>query len=244
MYENIISCLDKKYVQGKFPIFDGENWIFSRSILTAFREKTNWSLIFEMLVYFVPMSSFTNMIYIYGNNVKDSYSFEWLDVFESAQSEPLDRDGFWEPDVFNFSIILRNKETLTMNVSEKEYHDKGIDIEFETNRSHNGITGWTNIKKHAAILRFLSYTIPDKLFVSLKELLYFSCLPDDILPFIRLSEWHHPFTVAGERPSDSPCIKSLAFALSQGNPNLYHCPREVINTHWNNWPEWPYRETQ
>jgi hypothetical protein len=90
----------------------------------------------------------------------------------------------------------------------------------------------------AKILRFLAATIPEQLFASDDELLEVCGRGGaGLQKFLELDEWRHPDTADGELPSESPCLVSLARALSANDTALYECSAESFNTHWSNWEE-------
>jgi len=67
----------------------------------------------------------------------------------------------------------------------------------------------------------------------------FGILLPELRVFLQLYNWYHPDYRHQEKPSDSPCLRSLAKALANDNPLLYECPEAMSNIHWSQWPEWP-----
>ena len=89
------------------------------------------------------------------------------------------------------------------------------------------------------VMRVLCHRLPpENLFYSPRVLLEYVARPPSLPLFLDLGDWCNPGLGAIDKPSDSPCLRSLAGALASNRPEEYSCPRELVNTHWSRWPRW------
>jgi hypothetical protein len=211
-----------------FPLYGLE---YARARLTAFRSDREWITAFEFIVFNTTSGEGENWVETFGNRVKRKNYYHVLSSLNSTKDSPYypifdtDEKNMTIIDLHDFEVDLRG-EPRRFTISPEEYERIGIN---PTERKSDPLT---------KILRYLSYTTPDDVFLSDDELLKLIGRSANIPKFIQTFDWYHPDSRKDEGPSDSPCLRSLARAISENDPELYECPDHLINTHWSHWPEW------
>ncbi len=222
----ILKQFDESAKKGLFPYLStDEHSAFAKARLTAFRSSKEWLVVFEILSYIGEVGEVTNILYSYGNRVKPS--LEWVGGLGFPRKVEVNSD-YWVPDPFDFEFIIYG-EHIRFAPLPSEYDMAGVDL-------NQAISGDQFFDRHVQILRFLAHTLtPDKLFLDEQHILERLYRSEDLAVFIRIYGWDHPDPTMGCIPSDSLCLQSLARALANNRPEMYRCPREVVNTHWSEW---------
>jgi len=237
----ILEQWDRASRNAQFPIFDGANWAFARARLTTFRSSREWIVLFELIVHQITMGDFNNLIYVYGNRVKQTGFLQAQRVASPSPDEKFSREGVWTPDLFDFGVVIKSSNQVKQfKPAPGDYADIGANSRYANGNTSSVDAEMEHIRQLTAILRFLSYEIPDQLFLPHEKLLELSGRSPSIPLFLTLYKWQHPDVGSGERPSDSICIRNLAKAISQREKALYDCSDSLINTHFSYWGDWPY----
>lgn len=218
------------------PAMPHPDWAFARARLTAFRSQVEWLTVFEFIVYDSEAGYCMNSIHSFGNKLAEN---KHMIVDGSILTPPLESPDFpffEEDEVGNilldpldFIVMVRGlREHFTPATN--EYAQLGINLDEKATGS---------IDPLIKILRFLSYKISNRFFLSDAEMLNHLSRPLDLQQFLQLNEWQYPDARKGERASDSVCLQNLARALAIGDPKLYQCSKKLSNIRWSYWPEWP-----
>jgi hypothetical protein len=227
----------KQWENPKLPVppIPPLDFAFARARLTAFRSQEEWLTVFELIGYNSEIGFCMDDVYAHGNKLRHGRQHFAKDLLFPPDEEegfPVfeeDEEGNILLAPLDFKVMIQGEwQHFTPTV--EDYAQLGIDVQRQTIEQIDPV-----IK----IMRFLAYTIPEELFLSDVELLEHLGRPRDLPRFLQLYEWHHPDYRRKEKPSDSPCLRSLAKALSHNNRTLYECSKELVNTHWSNWPDWP-----
>jgi hypothetical protein len=246
-YDEILYQWDTCYVRGNFPQFAShETWIFARTRLSTYRSHEEWLTIFELLTYYNGLVDVDIIVFAFGNKlslpglqfVKSNQHKD--DFINSLKNSGLrvpynaTNDEEWCPDPLNFDILL-NQTYRHFSPTTEDYLRAGIDLT-------SPISGDKCLDDIVRVIRLLSYQLPDnEIFYSDTTLLNYVGRPTDLPLFLRLSEWCHPGLGDTTKPSESPCLRNLARALSDNQPDLYHCPKQLVNTHWSRWPQFVHK---
>jgi hypothetical protein len=216
-----------KYPLQLFPLIDVE---IARARLTAFRSFEEWITIFEFIGFNTEAGLCLNDIHAYGNKIRRSkfrFQERVLDPLSNSENYP-----FFETDdlgnslinPFDFEVQIKGK-VRKFYLREIDYKQLGIDL-------HK-----SKVDTLTKILRYLSYQHPDEIFLTHEEQMLHLHRQITFGQFIQFFDWYHPDYRLGEGLEDSPCLMSLAKALSARDPTLYECPNNMHNTHWSNWDD-------
>ena len=203
-----------------------ENSAYGCGRLSAFRSSGEWLTTFEILSYVVGVCEYVCIVYSYGNRVKKH--LEWLDFLHPSPKHAIGDRG-WLPNPRDFEVRL-HKEHLALRPTCEQYAEAGIDL-------NTPISGDLSTDRHIQILRVLPTVLsPSALFLPSRCLLAELGRPTTLPVFLQVYGWHHP--EFRRKPSENPCLRSLAHALAEDQPSLYKCPTHLINTHWSHWPNY------
>jgi hypothetical protein len=148
----------------------------------------------------------------------------------SAEEQPPPDDD-WCRDPFNVRILLRG-QLLHLRLTQQDYDEAGVDLSAQV--SGDGV-----LDRIIHVMRVLCHRLaPENLFYPPRVLLEYVARPPSLPLFLEIEDWCNPGLGAIDRPSDSPCLRSLAGALASNLPEEYSCPKELVNTHWSRWPRW------
>ena len=218
-----------------FPAIPPADWGYARARLTVFRSLTEWLTIFEIVGFDSEANSCLNQVVVFGNNIKRSlrqFSELVLSPLRSTPSYPdfnEDADGNILIHPLEFAVELRGYPQQ-FSFLETDYDRLGIDLTKRTSGQ---------IDAAVKVLRLLTYIVPEQVFIPNEVLLDRFGKPSNWVPFLQIYNWYHPDYRRHGRPSDSPCLRSLARAIARNNPSEYTCPPAFSNIHWSYWPEWP-----
>lgn len=226
--KEILQQLDKCAEDFTFPMLDNGYVYPVDSRLTAYRDKTRWALIIEVVGFNFRgggHNGITNSLHIYGNCLNfppglDNNNFLFLtgnsdegNTFDEEQQDSLN------PNVH--SMLLRGQKIPVPHDSEF-YLSKGISFEDEPH-----ITIWE-------FLRGIAVDHQEHIFATEAEIR--QRLPVDLPAVIRLNEWYHPDLASGEKPSENETFQMIAKVLETGDQQFYK-PVNAPNNHWSNWPD-------
>ncbi len=214
--------------RGLFPYLStDEHGVFAGARLTTFRSNNEWLIVFELPAYIGEADTFVDRIYTYGNKVK--HRVQWIEFLCPSPSEGIDSEG-WLPNLFDFEVLLHSK-VRRFTPTQENYAQAGIDL-------NEPISSSSSANRQAQVLRLLTSLFPHEVFMSAPKLLGVIDRPKTLPLFLQMYEWYHPDLRSGERPGDSPCLRSLAHALAHNHPDLYRCSQNLFNTHWSHWPNY------
>jgi hypothetical protein len=222
----ILSDLDKHAAEFNFPVLDNAYLEFAAARLSAFRDATDWLIVFEVLAFSTREVEFVDDLYAYGSCI-DKHGFVGEEILlTSVPQQPL-----FDPDTneciadWSHWSVLVNGEEVSFSPTREDYSEAGILIDRAP-----GPGTLTEIE----LLRFLVSNLGEAwLLLSDDALLshFPNCKHMDKL--VQTTRWQHPDIADGEKPSQNPSIRSLLEALSQRDPSLFH--RDHSNTHWSFW---------
>ena len=225
----VVNQWEKSAKQGLFPYLStDEHGVFAGARLTTFRSNKEWLVVFELPAYVGEAGAFIDRIYAYGNKVKQHV--HWIEFLCPPPGDVVGSDQDWLPDLFDFRALLHgrlHRFTFTL----EDYARAGVDLDEPISKS-------PAMDRKAQVLRLLIYLYPKKMFLPESRLLEAVSRPTTLSLFLQTHEWQHPDPRAGETPGNSPCLRSLAQALAHNRPGLYRCPRDMVNTHWSQWPNY------
>lgn len=218
-----------------FPAIPPADCGYARARLTAYRSPEEWLTVIEIIGFYSEAVLCLNDVEAFGNKLRRSK--RWFDELvlsppKEVRSYPHfeeDEQGTILINPLDFVVEVRGKKRH-FALTPQDYARLGINLQERTAGEIDAL-----IK----VLRLLTYIIPEDLFFSDAELLERLGRPRDLRRFLQLYDWYHPDWRRKEKPSDSPCLRSLARALASNDPDVYECPENLHNTHWSHWPEWP-----
>lgn len=219
-----------------FPPIPPADFGYARARLTVYRSDVEWLTVFEIIGYESESGECLNEVYAQGNRLASKRNVHFVTFLQPPENSAFYPD-FDEDEEGN---ILLNPLDFTVQIYGQQYHftpspedytKLGIDLAQKAAGEIDAIV---------KILRYLSYTHPELVFLDPREILRIFGRSEDLPVFLQTYEWQHPDWRQREKPSDSQCLRSLAAAIAQNDPNLYVCPEKLVNTHWSFWPEWPH----
>jgi hypothetical protein len=219
----ILRQLDRYASEFDFPMLDNAYVELADMRLTAFRNASEWLIVFEDVGVFQE-HTFMNTVSAYGNRVQEPGTQLGVDdIITPASDHPIwDDDGNFLLDPANFEVVI-NGQARRFTPSREEYERAGVDVD-------------SDVPDAVKILRLLTFLMPDQFFLSDARLLEICGRGDSSLKrFLQLDDWRHPDIAAGELPSESVCLRNLATAIAEDDAGSYSCPEEMFNTHWSNW---------
>lgn len=219
--DEILRQLDGAAQEYDFPMLDNAYLRNAGIRLTVFRSSQEWLLVFQELAV-SNRHGFVNVVSAYGNRIAQPGTQEAVTLAAEGEGRMWTEDGRFLLDPSNYKIMLRSGERH-FRPSIEDYRRAGIEL-------------GANMPDAARVLRLLAAEAPEELYLADDELLK-TCGREDagLSRFLQLDGWRHPDLANDEMPSDNECFRSLARALSGGNPDLYACPKISWNTHWSNW---------
>jgi len=220
---DILGQLDARDRDLDFPGLANVNYPLATARLTAFRGPDEWLIAFEIIAYAVKEGGFVNVVFAYGNRLEEPGWQTQIPVVTPAPNQPIwDRKGEFLLDLSDFQVEVRGSKQ-TFSPTANDYARAGIRPDSE-------------MAPPLQLIRFLAYLRPGQLFLTDSELLEAVGAKDSKAQrFLQLDDWRHPDATEDERPSTSPCLRTLAKALAAGNASLYECSDQAKNTHWSNW---------
>ena len=223
--QDIIAQMDECAKNYQFPMPDNASLYNAGMRLSAFRSQQEWLIVFEMLNY-VKGREFLNEIYAFGNQVAEpGLQLNAITVLEPAAEKHLwDCSGNFLLNLEEFAVRVKGEAQRVMP-SPKDWRNAGIKAD-------------SPVPAPAKLLRLLAYLYQEKLFEEADSLLQLCGRAEsDLSLFLLLTGWEHPNLAQDELPGQSRSMRSLAAALAVGNPDLYRCRPEWINSHWYSWPD-------
>ena len=220
----ILDQLDTSAEEFRFPILNNINSHLADIRLASFRSPQEWLIVFEEVALFEEYL-FMNTISAYGNKVRSpGVRLGIDDIIKPVPGKSIfNEDGTLVLDLFDFEIRINGKKRR-FTPTNADYRKLKIQLQDD------------DVPDAAKLLRFLIATVPEEFFQPDSKLLQICGRKTTNLKlFLRLDDWHHPDVVDGELPSESISFKSLAAALVDGDPSLYSCPKNKMNTHWTKW---------
>jgi hypothetical protein len=225
-WENdILEQMDSYAKEYDFPMLNNIYFHNADVRLTAFRDSSEWLIVFEEIALSKKQYSFINSVSAYGNKIEKPGPQQAITIIAESPGKPI-----WEDnrnfllDQWNFEVVI-NGEIKRFTPSPEDYNKAKIDVE-------------SNMEVSAKILRLLTFIIPNEFFMSADRLIEICARTNSNLEnFIQIEDWYHPDIADDELPSQSECFQNLALAIARNDQDLYTCPEESINTHWSNWAE-------
>jgi hypothetical protein len=213
---------DKKHYNYPLLQFCGYIWT-GRSKLKVFLSDTQWLIVFENLNWDEGAWRFKKDIYAIGSDKIDGFHSE-AEIIEACPSVPFWNDDTMSNDILldylDFEVMIKG-ERKHFTFTEQDYANLGID--FAEKRTI----------KQAKILRILAFTFPEMLFDSDTELLAkVRNNESGYQLFLELDEWEQPEDMFVMPSEGSTSYQSIAEAIAQRDASLYHCPKELCNSHW------------
>src|SRR5579862_3502817 len=221
----VLADLDKYASEFEFPVLDNAYVEFAATRFSAFRTKTRWLIVFEVLGFSTREVEFVDDIYAFGSCLSRAGFIGEEITFTSGCDMPLfDPDSRESVIDWRHWVIEMTGKKLAFGPSREEYRQAGINIVTEPGPGS---------LKGIELLRYLVYDLGDALFLTAEGVLnkFPGC---GTMPlFLQATQWQHPDIANGEKPSQNISIRSLVDALSCGDASLFQlgCP----NTHWSFW---------
>ena len=208
-------------------MLDNANIELGAARLTAFRNRSDWLIVFEIVGFSVPQVEFVNGLYAYGSCVYPG-GFAGEEIpFASASGSPI-----FDPEtnecVANWKswAILIDDRVIHFNPTLEEYALAGIQI--KDNQGQGTIT-------EGGLLRYVVFRFREELFLKDEALLAHFPKCQALPKFIQTMQWQHPDLAHGEKPSENIAIRSLIHALANNDACLFDPGKP--NTHWRFWAE-------
>jgi hypothetical protein len=222
----ILAILDEHAVEFNFPVLDNAYVEFAAARLTAFRGSEHWLICFEVLGFSLREVEFVTDLYAFGSCTQtQGFIGEEIPITSSPEHPIYDREtNQGIADWCRWSVKL-GQETVTFSPTREDYARAGIVIDDDCG---------PGTLKEIELLRFLVYTIGrERFFMGDQELLDHFANCSRLSKFVQTSHWNHLDVADGEKPSENACLRSLAEALSTGNPSVFNPGRP--NTAWQFW---------
>lgn len=222
---DILQQLDSYAEEYDFPMLNNVYFYNADIRLTAFRNSSEWLIVFEEIAVSEKQYAFVNSVSAYGNKIEKAGAQQAITVISEVPGKPIwDENRNFLLDRWNFDVVINGK-IRNFTPSPKDYKRAKVDVE-------------SNIKVPAQILSLLTFLIPNEFFLTDGRLLEICDRTNSNLEkFIQMEDWYHPNIADDELPSQSECLRSLALAIARNDQDLYTCPEEALNTHWSNWEE-------
>lgn len=221
--EDIIAQMDQYAKDYLFPMPDNASQYNAGMRLSAFHDKDEWLIVFEMLNY-IKGREFLNEIYAFGNRLVCPGLQPWaVTVLEPREEQP-----FWDC----YGSFILNLEAFALKVKGKTRQVTTLPEDWQA----AGIREDSPAPAPAKLLRLMAYQ--EKLFEDTVSLLRLCGREESGLSLLlQLPGWEHPNLADDELPGSSRSLRSLAEALAAGDAELYQCLPEWINSHWSCWPD-------
>ena len=225
--EEILSQMDRSAAEHRFPMLNNAYLRGAGISLTAFSSASEWLVLFQQIGV-MEERDFVDVVSGYGNLLDKPGPQKVVRLVEPPPGGRIrDENELLDLNVWNFTIAIKG-QVRHFIPSKEDYQSARVDVDGDAPQS-------------AKILRLLVPLTPE-FFLSDDELLQICGRTGvGLRKFLQLGAWHHPDVADDERPSRSPCLRSLAHALAMNDSGLYGCPRNDFNTHWSLWEE-VYRE--
>lgn len=222
--KEILSQMDREAADYKFPMLNNAYLRGADIRLIAFSSTFEWLIIFQQIGV-MEECDFVNVVSAYGNRLEKPGTQKVVRLVDSPPGGRIrDERGHLNLNMWDFTIAIKN-DIMHLTPNKEDYTASKVEVDGDAPPS-------------AMILRLLSVLIPEKLFLSDEELLKICRREEaDLKKFLQLEDWCHPDVADDERPSQSPCLRSLALAIAMNDVNLYRCPISSFNTHWIRWEE-------
>lgn len=225
--QEILKQLDRRAKEFDFPILDNGYVYPADTRMSVYAAQRHWAIIVEVLGYNPrawQTDGFDDCLYCFGNflvNRSDNKNMYFLFPISDGNSAPLFAEN--EPEFISpLANDLRVRDRLIPITRDPVVY------------SQNGIILVNPPSLQAfELLRLLSITHRESLLATEDELQ--GRLNGDIPLLLRLSEWHHPDILSGEKPSQNETFALIAEAIDKLDSSIYQ-PLKLPNTHWSNWP--------
>lgn len=222
--ERILEQMDREAAEYHFPMLNNVYLRGADVRLTVYANVSEWLVVFQQIAV-MEERDFVNVVSAYGNQISKPGTQQVVLVVEApAGGRIRDENEHLSLDMWDFTIVIKGL-VRHFAPTAKDYADAGVDIDDDAPAS-------------AKILRLLAAQIPEDLFLSDDQLLRIcDRFEAGLNKFLQLEDWRHPDLADDELPSQSPCLRSLAHALSVNDPDLYECSANSFNTHWSIWED-------
>jgi hypothetical protein len=225
----ILRQLDQYAVEEKFPHLEARGGCQPAAWrLHAYRAPGRWALAVEQLSFYRDTATIDNDVYTYGNCLALGPGLHEEGMLCPTDDGPegptfdVDSAADWGLVHPGARTILIRGRVVPLDLRPRALAVKGIRLS-QPPRA----TG-------AELLRSLLPEHRDLLLASDEELA--RLLPPGLPCLLKLDEWCHPDTAAGERPSECETFRLLAEVLVSGDPQRYQ-PTEEPNTDWRLWAD-------
>jgi hypothetical protein len=224
--KRILADLDKHASEFNFPILNNAYVEFAAARLTAYCDKKDWLIVFEVLGFSTREIEFVDDVYAFGSCVeRDGLAGEEIPLTPLPEQPLFDAEtNECIADWSHWSVKL-DKDVLSFSPTLEEYSQAGIVLD----RSP-GPGSLSEIE----LLRFLVYRVgEERLFMSDQVLMDHFPRCKKLPKFVQTTKWQHPDVADGETPSENVSMRTLLEALSTGDPSFFTQGRP--NTHWKYW---------
>lgn len=221
-YFEIISQLDNAAQEYKFPAFDNVNYPAADMRLTAFRDDSEWLILFEKLVFSRAESAFLSMIHAFGNKILSPglQSNSAYEVITATPGCPLwDNEMNFLIDLFNITLRIKG-EVRTFEVTPDDYREAHVNLK-------------DNSPPEFKVLCLLVNLMKGQLFRSDNDLLR-ACNRSNLEKVVQLDDWHHPDVYNNVLPSKCDFFQKFAQSISDGSYKV-HDYSGGINSYWYYW---------
>jgi hypothetical protein len=218
--DQVLQQLDASAEAFTLPGIPNEYLAQAAQRLTVFRGDDEWLLVFQIVGWSKREDAFENLVTAYGNKVEDPGSIKLAEpvVTGPGGKSPWAEDGNFLLDVEHLEFEIRGR-SHTLEPTAEDLRAAGVDDD--------------TMPAPARVIRLIAHKFHDELFLSHAELLEACERADAKLDvFLEVDGWVQPDLVEGEKPSEMPCLQSLAEAVEAGDASRFSCPKSDWNTHW------------
>ncbi|WP_146102849.1 DUF7003 family protein [Pradoshia eiseniae] len=218
----ILSTLDKRYKEYKFPILENENFDFVSGKFSIFVDnEKNWCVVFQ--IFCLSKIGPQIAVYYIGNEIITEDNLYLTDAFEFVSNEGEHRDfeeieqGF----IFNSNIISIDGNLFIIPGWNNEENVHKVSIKNEW------VTFLRLIVKNKKCL--------SKLWLSDEEQLKIADLSTKYKLFYTTENWRHPHFME-ELPSQLKFFKLITASIINNDPSIIK--EDNPNTNWEHWSKY------
>jgi Family of unknown function (DUF7003) len=196
--------------------------------LAVFASDDESLAVFQTIALARSDRDFVRLTYCFGSGVAEPGLRGWQSVISSA-GDPLwreDEQGYehFALDALQFSVEM-NGQNRSYSLTPDDYRRAGLDPDDDGG------------EPELRFVRLLAALAPDDLLQPAAELAG-ACGRSDLRLLVTVDEWQQPDLSEEVMPSELECFRSLARAISTGDPGAFRCPLDGATSHWSHWTDY------
>lgn len=206
-----------------FPGPPNMNYPSAAVRLNAFRNASEWLLVFQTLTYGRPTGVFHEDWYGYGNKLEES-------GFRAGREaiQPMPGGDFWTEDEEERFLPELSGATVLVRGQPRHYAFDADQL------SEIGLSDAIDMEDEIRFARAVAHVDLENILTPPDELP--SLLGRRDLPLLfSMNGWHQPDSSEGELPSEVPCFQAIADCIANGSSTAPIECAGTANTHWSNW---------